>query len=124
LAPFDRPAVYNWYQCLRRLGRDTEARRCGAQLDRLDADLKLLDEVTRALLQSPNDLGLRCEAGAILLRNGEAEKGLAWLGMVLQPEPRHPVAHQALADYWERQGDSGRAAVHQRMAGAVRSPQP
>src|SRR5262249_53194846 len=48
--PHDRQANYNLFQCLQRLGKTDEAREIGARVDQLDADLKRLDELTRAVL--------------------------------------------------------------------------
>jgi predicted Zn-dependent protease len=85
-------------------------------LERIDADLKRIDEVLKEVLRAPDDPSLRSEAGIIFLRNGEAQKGLRWLGMALQQDPWHPPTHQALADYYQDTGRLELAARHRQLA--------
>jgi tetratricopeptide (TPR) repeat protein len=101
-APYDRPALYNLYQCVQRRGPEEEARVCRARFDRVDADLKRLDTISQAVLERPRDPALRCEGGEIFLRNGQEEEGLLWLNMALRLDPDYHPAHQALAAYRER----------------------
>jgi tetratricopeptide (TPR) repeat protein len=116
LAPFDRQAVYNLYHCLQQGGKPAEIEQYRAQLERLDADLKRLGELTRAVLKTPGDPALRVEAAAIFLRSGEEQEGLRWLGMALRLDPACRAAHEALAEYYERHGEQQRAARHRLLA--------
>jgi len=115
-APYDRQANYNLYQCLRQRGRANEANQCRAALERIDADLKRIDTVLRAVLKAPSDASLRSEAGVIFLRNGEPQKGLRWLALALQEDPGYLPAHQALAEYYDHAGQPDLAARHRRLA--------
>jgi tetratricopeptide (TPR) repeat protein len=116
LAPSDRPAAYNLYHCLRQRGQTDEARQYQVKLERIDADLKRIDEVLKEVLQSPDDPCLRYEAGVIFLRNGETQKGLRWLSMALRQDPWHRPAHRALADYYQGTGQPDLAAHHRQLA--------
>jgi predicted Zn-dependent protease len=115
--PFEKDINYGFHQCLARLGKTREAEEVMLRMKRVEADLARLDEVTRAVSGRPHDPALRCEAGAILMRNGQEAEGLRWLESALQEAPRHPATHRALADYFERTGDAGRAARHRLLAG-------
>jgi Tfp pilus assembly protein PilF len=116
LAPYDRQANYNLFQCLRLRGRTGEASQCRATLERIDADLMRIDKVLREVLKAPYDASLRAEAGIIFLRNGEPQKGLRWLTMALEQNPSYRPAHQALTEYYNRTGQFALAARHHRLA--------
>jgi tetratricopeptide (TPR) repeat protein len=116
LAPHDRQANYNLYQCLLQRGQREDASR--RRLERIDADLKRIDLVLKEVLKAPYDPSLRYEAGVIFLRNGETEKGLRWLGMALQQDPWHRPAHETLASYYQGTGRLDLAARHRQLAQA------
>jgi predicted Zn-dependent protease len=115
-APWDRQAYAALANCLREAGRDQEERDCRRSLDRLDADLKRIDELTRAALAHPYDPSLRYEIGVLCLRNGEEAEGVRWLEMVLERDPEHREAHRALAEHFEARGQAEFAARHRRVA--------
>ncbi len=114
-APRDRVAYVTLLNCLRLAGRAEEEQACRQTLDRLDVDLKRIDELTRAALNRPYDPDLRCELGVLFLRNGEEAEGLRWLGLALEQAPAHKQAHRALADYFDSKGQPERAAPHRRF---------
>jgi tetratricopeptide (TPR) repeat protein len=115
----DREALYGLVQCLEQLGEEEEAREGAERLKRLEADLARLSTLVAAVGRSPNDPGLRCEAGRICLRYGKDADGLHWLSSALDVAPGHAPTHAALADYYERQGRSDQAAMHRRLSGAA-----
>jgi tetratricopeptide (TPR) repeat protein len=117
-APWDRVAYGALLNCLRHAGRTEEERECRQTLDRLDADLKRIDELYRAALKSAYDPDLRCELGVLFLRNGEEAEGLRWLGLALEQSPARKDAHRALADYYEKKGHPELAAPHRRVTAA------
>ena len=123
LTPFDPQANYHLYLCLDRL-KQPEAGKYRARFERLDADLKRVAELTRAVMQSPGDASLRCEAGIIFLRDGEERKGLHWLELALQQDPGLREAHEALASYFESKRQPERAAYHRHLARAGRLEAP
>jgi Tfp pilus assembly protein PilF len=115
-APHDRVAYSALANCLRLAGDQEEERACRATLERLDADLRRMDELTREALSRPYDPALRCELGVLFLRNGEEAEGLRWLGLALERDPAYRDAHRALADYFEGKGQPDLAAPHRRLA--------
>jgi tetratricopeptide (TPR) repeat protein len=119
LAPFDRMALYNLCQCMRLSGHDAEVREYQARLDRLDTDLKRLGQLTKDALKDPRDPVPRYEAGLIFLRSGEEQEGVRWLNMALHEAPGYRPAHRALADYYQRTGQSELAARHSHLAEKV-----
>jgi Tfp pilus assembly protein PilF len=114
-APTDRVAYSTLLNCLRLTGREQEERDCRVVLERLDADLKRIDELTRAALGRPYDPDLRCELGILFLRNGEEAEGRRWLGLALEQDPGHNGAHRALAEHFEAKGKPDLAAPHRRF---------
>ena len=54
------------------------------------------------------------------LAGPQAPQGLDLLGRVLDKHPEHAGAHAALAEYYERIGQPGRAAEHRRRAAGER----
>ena len=75
-------------------------------------------QLTWQLQQAPNDADLRYRIAQLFLRSGE-EEGLRWLLLNLQQHPNHRPSHLALADYYDKQGQTARAADHRRQAGVV-----
>ena len=116
LAPYERETNHIFLQCLHRRGKKKEADECQARLEQINEDLRRLVEVTRAILRTPHNPALRCEAGTIMLRNGQEKEGLRWLESALQEDPRHAATHRALADYYERTGQAEQAKQHRRLA--------
>lgn len=113
--PFEKELNYGLYQCLERVGKHGEAEEVLARLKRIEEDMNRIRQVTRAIANEPHDPVLRCEAGKILLRNGHESDGVRWLESALEEDPNHPEAHQILADYYERTGDSVRATAHRQF---------
>jgi Tfp pilus assembly protein PilF len=116
VAPDESDVNYSLYQCLERLGKHQEAKEVLAKLNSVEADLARLADLNRAIAQTPHDPALRCEAGLILLRNGLETEGLRWLESALAENPRHRATHQALADHYQRTGNSERAQQHRKLA--------
>jgi len=113
LAPHDRQANYALYRCLLRQGRK-EADEWRTRVARIDANLRRLDQLTRAVLKAPNDASLRCQVGLLFLENGEEREGVRWLTQALRLDPHCEAARRALADY-ARQGQ--RSGVRSQESG-------
>ena len=98
--PAEREYLYSLLQCLlRQKDKRKEAEELQAQLKKVEGDLDRLRELTRRLASDPHNADLRCEAGQIMLRNGQATEGLRWLNSALQEDPNHAATRQALAEY-------------------------
>jgi tetratricopeptide (TPR) repeat protein len=120
LAPDDRDALYYLTECLRLQGRTEECEEQRRKLTALEADLRRLDEIIRAVAQPTGNADadaqadLRCEAAHIAFRLGKDEEGLRWLLSAEQQSPRHAPTQAALAEYYERIGQPEAAAEHRR----------
>ncbi len=100
--PHDRRIAYSLSQCLLALGRKDEAEKVNARVAEIDADLRRLDQVRRAVMERPHDAALRCEGGLLFLRNGERQEGIRWLRLALRLDPNCLAARDALANVEER----------------------
>jgi predicted Zn-dependent protease len=116
LTPQDRQALNFLAQALSQQGKASEAAEYAARLEAIEAEMKRLEEVYKKMSQSPNDAGLRHEAGLICLRNGQDAEALRWLTGALQLDPAYAPAHEALARYYDRTGQPALAARHRQLA--------
>jgi predicted Zn-dependent protease len=103
-APHDRKVYFSLYRCLDLQHKDKEAAEFRARADRIDANLRRLESLTRAVLRSPNDAALRCQVGMLFLENGEEQEGIRWLSQALRLDARCQEAQRALADHARRGG--------------------
>ncbi len=119
IAPYLVDANYTLYECLSRQGRTAEAKQCQKSMEQAREQAKKAKEdlvvLTRQLQAAPDDADLRCQMAQLFLRYGE-EEGLRWLLLNVQNHPRHRPSHLALADYYDQQGQTTRAAEHRRLA--------
>jgi tetratricopeptide (TPR) repeat protein len=104
-------------KCLDQSGKADEAREVQAELAQVKADVERLDLlVTQDIQKNPNNIDAQYEAGTILLRIGNYDEGVRRLEVVTRLAPRHVKAHEALADFYRRVGESLKAAKHERQA--------
>jgi tetratricopeptide (TPR) repeat protein len=114
-------ACYNLTLCLKRLGREDEARAMNLRFQQIDADQKRLIAIaSRELSASPSSADLHCELGEIYLRLGHPDRGVHWLLAALRLDPGHRRAHERLRDYYDSLGPEGkeRADFHRRQLAA------
>lgn len=116
VAPYEKDVLYSLYQCLEQRGKTQEAQEVQAKLQRIETDLARIADLSRTIARTPHDPDPRCEAGLILLRNGQEDEGLRWLASALEENPHHAPTHRALAAYYERKGNSQRAEEHRQLA--------
>jgi Tfp pilus assembly protein PilF len=114
--PAEHDVLSSLYQCLQMTGKHQEAAEIQAKLKAIESDLSQLREAIRQIATTPHDPEPRYQAGLILLRNGKDQEGLRWLASALVENPRHAATHLALADYYQRSGDSKQAAQHRQFA--------
>ena len=85
------------------------------------ADITLLTETTKTILETPYDPDFRQKAGEICLRNHRVADGLKWLDSALAIRPDHAGTHAVLARHYRAIGDTRQAEYHRRRA---EPPQP
>jgi tetratricopeptide (TPR) repeat protein len=115
--PGSPEAHFQLYMCLvQQPGREAEA---AAERDihrRVQADRERLAQIAVAeMTRRPYDPNLHYELGAIYLRNGKPDVGVRWMYSALRLDPTHQPSHRALADYFERAGETEKAQQHRRQ---------
>jgi tetratricopeptide (TPR) repeat protein len=115
--PYDYKAHWALTECLRRQGKTEEAQAAEAYANRLKDRWERFTEIaSHQLGQQPNNPALYCELGKLLLELGNPEGGKNWFHSALALDPNYAPALHALADYYEKQGDSARAEEFRRQA--------
>ncbi|HEY2908756.1 MAG TPA: tetratricopeptide repeat protein, partial [Gemmataceae bacterium] len=80
-----------------------------------DTTLRLTNLLRAELANNPSDPELAAEAGELLLRLGEDQRGLYWLNAALKLNPSHVRSHRALLGYYERIHDAAHADEHRQF---------
>jgi tetratricopeptide (TPR) repeat protein len=111
--PMDTEVQFNLASAFSLQGRKEEATAVMERCEKQKAVLKranlLLKDEAKA---SSKDPGPPTEVGSLLVEMGNERQGLYWLEQALQRDPNYQPAHRALAAYYEKKGDSQRAASH------------
>jgi tetratricopeptide (TPR) repeat protein len=104
--------------CLRLEGKLKEARQVEDHLKQIEADQKRLREiVAHDMPLNPHSAALDYELGMIYLRSGAVAEGKHWLERAVKEDPDYLPARRALAMYYERMGQPGRAQRYREQAG-------
>ncbi|HEV3120160.1 MAG TPA: tetratricopeptide repeat protein [Gemmataceae bacterium] len=116
--PHDSQTNDALYRCLQALKKTREAE---AQLKRLELirkDLERLNALNEQIQMNPYESGLplRLEVAQIFFRNGQDREGLIRLDGALRLDPNYRPALEALADYYEKKGDTIRAREYRLRA--------
>jgi tetratricopeptide (TPR) repeat protein len=117
LSPGDKGFHYQYYQCLKRLGKADQARIIDQRVLEIENDLKKIQDITLWEMQHrPHDADLHFEVGRISLSAGQEQEALRWFHSALKENPRHARTHAALGQYYQRIGELGRAQEHRKIA--------
>jgi tetratricopeptide (TPR) repeat protein len=114
--PFDHEIRYSYAQALRLVGDQAKARAEAERAAQLRKEHEHIVQLRFKILKDPADLASRFEVARWMLDHGHANEGLKWAKEILRADPRHAATHQALADYYAKQGDPGLANYHRAMA--------
>jgi tetratricopeptide (TPR) repeat protein len=98
LSPRDLDALRLLWLCLEAEGKQGDAARSGERLRHLEAVAGRLDRLAAAAAVAPDDPEPRCQLGILLLEEGRDEEALTWLAGVLELDPHHHAARQALEE--------------------------
>jgi tetratricopeptide (TPR) repeat protein len=119
--PYDYQINFLYYQCLKQCGKQKEAQEHFVKVEKIKASILRMQELgTKKLQAAPNDPALRCEMGTLSINLGQDDVGLGWLLSALQKAPDYKPAHAALAEYYDRKGNSRQAAHHRQLASQTR----
>lgn len=119
--PYDTTTHNALGRALRALGRAPEAKAHFDYVAEAEGPLARMENHLRLIPERPHDVPLRYEIGLTLLRYGSPDDGAKWLRSVLELQPEHAGAHQALAAYYETRGDWRNARYHWQQAAAKES---
>jgi tetratricopeptide (TPR) repeat protein len=107
-------------RCLEAASEMEDARKCREEIAQRSAEVLDMERLTLQANKEPRNVPLRYEVAMRQMRLGREEDGVAALFFVLDQEPWHSGAHEAVADFFERTGQPARAARH-RHAGLAQS---
>jgi predicted Zn-dependent protease len=125
VAPNDYRTHYTLFQCLQQLGKQEEARSVEEHTRRLKDLLERAAEIsTTRISNNPYDPALHAELGVINIHLGHKELGERWLLSALVQDPSYGPAYAALAELYEQQGDTAKAASYRRQARGAAPPAP
>ncbi len=120
LRPESREVVYAYARALQAEGRADEARKHFEFVAEATPALLRRKRLVDRLLNSPDDVDLRFEIGALTWRYKSREDGVNWWRSLLLIDPDHRPTHAALAEHYALLGDRERAAHHRALAGDSR----
>jgi tetratricopeptide (TPR) repeat protein len=111
---YDGEAQRVLYRCLEAANKTAAARVCLDELRKREAEVLDVQRLILRANREPHDVAPRFRIAKELMRQGREEDGVASLFFVLEQQPRHVAARQALVDYFERTGQPARAERHRR----------
>ena len=103
---------------LERLKRPDEARDERETTERLRREIAELGNLRRALIKSPRDPERQAELSAWLLEHGYGEEGVTLAKQLLRRPGGHPQTALRVAQYYEKQGNTGLANYYRSQARA------
>jgi tetratricopeptide (TPR) repeat protein len=114
LRPYDMQLHFNLAKCYGALtGREQEAARHTRRFEELKQHNKRLDEMLSSKRDATsNDPQVLAEIGSHFLALGQEKLGMQWLERALRGNADCAIAHQALAEYFDRTGRPELAARH------------
>jgi tetratricopeptide (TPR) repeat protein len=114
--PSDTEAYYALYGAVQAQERTEEAKEILKEYERARVVLERTNKLLREVVDSPNaKADDYAELGELLLEMKQENRGTYWLYEALERDPNHQQAHRVLADYYERKGDTKKAATHRRQ---------
>jgi tetratricopeptide (TPR) repeat protein len=117
LKPDDREILYHYLRVLQQRNRREEALSARLKLDRLEADLKRLDDLVRATANRPLDGNLRAEAARLCMRIGRYDEAIRWWKSAsnLKTADVRAIARE-LAECYSRLGNRTMADHYRQMS--------
>jgi tetratricopeptide (TPR) repeat protein len=102
--PYDTTARYALAKALQGVGRTEDAQPHLAYVDSAKEPLDRLTQQLNLAVEQPRNVELRFEIATTLLKYGSQDDAARWLQSVLQLEPDHQGAREALADLYQKRG--------------------
>jgi Tfp pilus assembly protein PilF len=111
-APWHREAARLLHTARLESNPSADAVKAAARITELTAEDATEGRWKLRAKDDPKDVAVRWDLWQWSVRNGQEDEGLAYLFEILQTAPNHPLAHEALATYFDRAGQPQRAAAH------------
>jgi Tfp pilus assembly protein PilF len=116
MQPFAYDVRYSFAQALRLAGDESRSRIETANAVRLRKEQDHILKLRTSLRGNPNNPAVRFEVAKWMIENGHVQEGLDWTSEILRAEPRHGPTHRLLADYYQKEGNTGQANYHRLLA--------
>jgi tetratricopeptide (TPR) repeat protein len=117
VSPIDVGANHELYSCYEQLGMVQEAEVQHKKLLQVQKNIERLLEISnRDMARNPNDPALITELGQLMITLSQEEVGEGWLLTALRKDENYGPAHEALAKFYEKRGQTSKAAVHRQKA--------
>lgn len=114
--PTDFSGLHALYKCLENQGKGKEAAEIRARLDRLEADIRILEKLRfKGAGQTPTDPNELCEWGELLIRMGNEDAGLVWIYRALRIDPHHAPSLKAVIRFLESKGRIEQAELYRKQ---------
>jgi tetratricopeptide (TPR) repeat protein len=120
LQPRSYAIGYDLYTELYGLGQTKEAKVIEERTERLKSEELQVAGLVARLAGTKESASIRFQIGTIYLRNDVESQALRWFQSALQDDPGHRPTHQALADYYQRHGNTQAATHHRGLAGSAK----
>ena len=114
--PHRREALFELARALNQTGQPKEAEQAMKE-SRLLQEHEFLREMTGESASGRVHVSTQVRLAEEMLNAGKSEDGLRLLERILDKDPNCAAAHRVMADYYEKQGQSERAAEHRRRQG-------
>src|SRR5262249_24913027 len=112
-APMNYQVLYDLYRCLQSQGKDAEAKETFAKLNKVEKEVKRLNEIVSIELgKDPNNPDLHYELATLYFRLGNESEAVHWLERTLKVDPQYGPAQNGLAEYYSRVGRPEKAAKY------------
>ncbi len=114
--PYSTPIKYSLASALQASGMTERASEMFKQVRSSEETLRRKQQLVDSLLKSPNQPDVRYEIAMISMSHESPVEGLRWLLSVVDLNPEHAAAHEALADYYHGIGKVELEEKHRRLA--------
>jgi tetratricopeptide (TPR) repeat protein len=115
-APNDPQVLNVLVLALRELQRNDEAQKYDQRLKDQKSKTDELIKLRQQLLEDAENLELRFQMASLHLQLGDDDEAAHWFQTILWIDPTHRPTFRALADYWQKKGNSTRANHYRYLA--------
>ena len=127
-SPADWRVRYRLSQAQEKVGRTVDAKATADRVKATRAALEECDPLITLLKREPNNVDARFRIGITFLEHVSFDQGIIWLDSVLDIDPDHQGAHEALATHFEKHQNENSlfktlAAQHRVQLHKAKTPQ-